>query len=114
MNLYINKLSIFVAVSLRESFGVSILEAASCSVPSITSNIGGLIEVNLHTKTGRVIEPNNPEQLAREIIYFYENEEIRKKMGNIARRRVEKHFNWNDNVSQMLDIYKSTLKINEK
>lgn len=109
-----NKLSIFVAVSLRESFGVSILEAASCSVPSITSNIGGLIEVNLHTKTGRVIEPNNPEQLANEIIYFYENEEIRKKMGNIARRRVEKHFNWNDNVSQMLDIYKSTLKINEK
>ena len=45
-----NRLSIFVAVSLRESFGVSILEAAACSVPSITSNIGGLVEVNLDNK----------------------------------------------------------------
>ena len=36
---YFNELSIFVAVSTRESFGVSVLEAAACEIPSITSNI---------------------------------------------------------------------------
>ena len=100
-----NNLSIFIAVSLRESFGVSILEAAACGVPSITSNVGGLMEVNLNNKTGMVIEPNNPNMLANSIVDLCDNEEIRRNMGNFARKRVERDFNWNNNVNQMLSIY---------
>ncbi len=105
-----NRLSIFVAVSLRESFGVSILEAAACSVPSITSNIGGLVEVNLDNKTGLVINPNDPHELANSIIYLFENEKIRKDMGKFGRERVISDFNWDDNVSQMINLYKNFIK----
>ena len=102
---YFQKLSVFVAVSTRESFGVSILEAGACGIPSITSNVGGLPEVNQDQLTGFVIPPNNPKILADKIINFYENEALRKKMGYNARQRVVNLFNWSTNIKQMLNIY---------
>tara|TARA_Y100000590_G_scaffold280684_1_gene315341 strand:+ start:1360 stop:2445 length:1086 start_codon:yes stop_codon:yes gene_type:complete len=104
---YYNNLSIFIAVSKRESFGVSILEAASCGIPSITSNIGGLTEVNIDNETGVVINPDDPKKLAESIVKLYEQKELRLKLGKNARKRVEKNFNWKDNVSQMIKVYKS-------
>ena len=104
---YYNDISIFIAVSTRESFGVSVLEAAACEIPSITSNIGGLVEVNLHNETGIVIEPNNPEKLAESILMLYEDENLRSKLGKNARKRVVENYNWEKNVSQMINLYKS-------
>ena len=95
------------AVSKRESFGVSILEAASCEIPSITSNIGGLTEVNINNETGIVINPDDPEKLADSIIKLYEQKELRLKLGKNARKRVEKKFNWTNNVNEMIKLYKS-------
>ena len=107
---YYNNLSIFIAVSRRESFGVSILEAAACEIPAITSNIGGLTEVNLDNKTGIVINPDDPNKLAESIVSLYDNEALRLKLGSNARRRVVEKFNWKDNVSQMIKIYKTFLR----
>ena len=104
---YYNKLSVFVAVSKRESFGVSILEAAACEIPSITSNIGGLIEVNLHNETGIVINPNDPQKLAESIMKLYKDEKLRFNMGVNARKRVVEQYNWKNNVDQMISVYKS-------
>ena len=102
---YFNKLSIFIAVSEQESFGVSVLEAASCEIPTITSNIGGLIEVNSHNKTGFIINVNDPRALAKYILKLYEDEKMRLKFGNSARKRVLNKFNWEKNVNQMIKIY---------
>jgi len=102
---WFQKLSIFIAVSTRESFGVSILEAAACGIPAITSDVGGLPEVNKHNETGLVIPPNQPEELAEKIINLYKNNALRKKLGHQARQRVKSDFNWDKSVSQMLKIY---------
>tara|TARA_Y100000768_G_scaffold521_1_gene413 strand:+ start:52023 stop:53108 length:1086 start_codon:yes stop_codon:yes gene_type:complete len=104
---YYKNLSIFIAVSKRESFGVSVLEAASCGIPSITSNIGGLTEVNIHNETGVVINPDDPKKLAESIVKLYEQKELRLKLGKNARKRVEKKFNWKNNVNEMIKVYKS-------
>lgn len=102
---WFQRLSIFIAVSTRESFGVSILEAAACGIPAITSNVGGLPEVNKHDETGIVIPSESPDELAEKIIYLYKNNQLRLKLGNNARRRVVSDFNWDKSVSQMLKIY---------
>lgn len=102
---YYNKLSVFIAVSERESFGVSVLEAAACGLPSITSNIGGLVEVNCHNETGIIIEPKNPNKLAESIIKLYEKDTLRMKFGEKARKRVVNDFDWKENVFQMIDLY---------
>ena len=102
---YFQKLSVFIAVSTQESFGVSVLEAASCGIPAITSNVGGLPEVNEHLKTGYIIEANNEKILSEKIIKLYKNDKLRKEMGKNARNRVIEKFNWNQNLDKMLKIY---------
>ena len=104
---YYQKISVFIAVSTRESFGVSVLEAASCGIPSITSNIGGLPEVNVDKETGYLIPPNDPLILAEKITRLYEQKNLCSKMGDYARRRVVENFDWNVNVTQLINIYKS-------
>ena len=107
---YYEMLSIFVAVSTREIFGVSVLEAAALEIPSITSNIGGLTEVNLHNKTGIVIEPDRPLQLAKSIIKLYEDSKMRKNLGVNARKMVIEKFNWDESIKKMLKVYKNAIK----
>lgn len=106
---YHQKLSVFIAVSTRESFGVAVLEAAACGVPAITSDIGGLPEVNEHNKTGNVIKPNDPKALAKSIIKFYNNPVYRKKFGQNARNRVVTKFDWENSVEKMINIYNKFL-----
>ena len=104
---YFQKLSVFIAVSTRESFGVSILEAASCGVPAITSDVGGLPEVNKNNYTGFVIPANNPQILSKKILKLYFNNNLREKMGFNARERVLNNFDWDENVKKMIHLYKS-------
>ena len=89
---------------------MSILEAAACEIPSITSNVGGLPEVNVDRLTGFVIEPNDHLKLAKSIIKLYENKDLRLKMGRAARQRVIKKFRWEDNVNEMIKIYESVVR----
>ena len=103
---YFQKLSVFIAVSTRESFGVSILEAAACGVPAVTSNVGGLPEVNKDKVTGFLIQPNNASLLAEKILKLYENDKLWHLMSNNARKRVVKLFDWDLSVDQMKELYK--------
>ena len=99
------KLSVFISVSTRESFGVAVLEAAACGVPAITSNVGGLPEVNQNNYTGYVIPPNDPEKLANSIFKLFKDKNLKDQMEKNARDRVAKQFNWNKNVIQMVNVY---------
>ncbi len=102
---YFNDLSIFLAPSERESFGVSVLEAASCEIPAITSNIGGLKEVNSNNETGIIIDSINPEKLAKAIVFLHSNKDLRLKLGKNARRRVLKNYDWEHSVDVMMGVY---------
>ena len=102
---YYQKMSIFIAVSTRESFGVSILEAAACEVPAITSDVGGLPEVNKHNETGLVISPKSPGELAKAIKKLVNNNSLRERMGKKARQRVIQEFNWETNIQKMISVY---------
>ncbi|MBC8344734.1 MAG: glycosyltransferase [Candidatus Marinimicrobia bacterium] len=102
---YYQKLSIFISVSTRESFGVSVLEAAACGIPAITSDVGGLPEVNQHNHTGWVMPPSNPRALADAIKKLYQDNQLRTQFGKNARQRVIQKFNWKTNVQKMINIY---------
>jgi N-acetyl-alpha-D-glucosaminyl L-malate synthase BshA len=43
---------LFLMPSEKESFGLAALEAMACEVPVISSNVGGIPELNIHGKTG--------------------------------------------------------------
>ncbi|MDI9860774.1 N-acetyl-alpha-D-glucosaminyl L-malate synthase BshA [Flectobacillus roseus] len=66
---------IFLLLSEKESFGLAALEAMACEVPVISSNAGGIPEVNVHGVTGFISEIGDVEDMAKNTIYILEDEE---------------------------------------
>jgi len=107
---YHNMLSLFIAVSNSESFGVSIIEASSCGKPVIVSDVGGLPEVVEDNVTGFIVPPRDPNKTAEAIEKFLLNKNLQEEMGRNGRKMVKRFYNWNDNVNQMIEIYKEFVK----
>ncbi|MEG1410453.1 MAG: glycosyltransferase family 4 protein [Terrisporobacter sp.] len=104
-----NTFDVAVFPSLRESFGVAALEAQSCEVPVIVSNVGGHPEVVENNQTGIIIPSENTTELKDAIIKIIENEETRIKMGKNGRKFVEKNYEVNLNFNEIEQIYLSIL-----
>jgi N-acetyl-alpha-D-glucosaminyl L-malate synthase BshA len=65
---------LFLIPSESESFGLAALEAMACEVPVISSNSGGLPELNIHGVTGYLSDPGNTEEMARYAINLLQND----------------------------------------
>lgn len=67
---------VFIMPSASESFGLSALEAMACEVPVISSNAGGLPEVNIHGKTGYLSNVGDVEDMAKNTLKILDNPSI--------------------------------------
>ncbi len=67
---------LFIIPSESESFGLAALEAMACEVPVISSNSGGLPEVNIHGVTGFLSDAGNVDEMAAYAIQLLSNEEM--------------------------------------
>ena len=71
----LNIADLFLLPSQYESFGLAALEAMACGVPVISSNAGGLPEINEQGKTGFLADVGDVETMAERAIYILEDEE---------------------------------------
>jgi N-acetyl-alpha-D-glucosaminyl L-malate synthase BshA len=67
---------IFVLPSEKESFGLSALEAMACEVPVISSNAGGLPEVNINGLTGFTADIGDVQTMAARALELLQNPEL--------------------------------------
>jgi N-acetyl-alpha-D-glucosaminyl L-malate synthase BshA len=79
---------IFLLPSQQESFGLSALEAMSCSVPVVATNIGGIPEVVRHDETGFIAELGDVERMGRYCLDLLTNPKKLAIFRENARRRV--------------------------
>ncbi len=66
---------LFFLTSEKESFGLAALEAMACEVPIISSDAGGITEVNIHGVTGYVSKVGDVEDMAKNAISLLEDDE---------------------------------------
>jgi N-acetyl-alpha-D-glucosaminyl L-malate synthase BshA len=66
---------LFILPSQTESFGLSALEAMACSMPVISSNAGGLPEINIDGVTGYMSNVGDVDAMAQHAIYILSDEE---------------------------------------
>ena len=96
---------VMVLPSNAESFGVVALEAASCEVPVVASNIGGLPEVVSDGKTGFLVAPGNVPQLADRLLQLLTTPELRQEFGRQGRALVREKYDWQKCVDRVEDVY---------
>ena len=65
---------LFIMPSESESFGLAALEAMACEVPVISSNAGGLPEVNINGVTGFLSDVGNVEEMAHNAVTILSDE----------------------------------------
>lgn len=78
---------LFMIPSGSETFGLAALEAMSCSVPVVSSNVGGLPEVNIHGETGYLCELGDIETMGRYATDILTDEKLHEKLSRNARKR---------------------------
>lgn len=94
-----------------EGFGIAYLEAAACGVPAIASSSGGGPEIVLEGVTGRVVDPDDDDQLQGALLELLKDRARSRAMGVQAREHVLR-FDWRhgtDALEQVLrDVTAST------
>jgi len=91
--------------ALRESFGISLVEALSFQVPVLASRIGGVKEVIEEGKTGFLANPRDAQDLAEKIIYIYKNYQLAKETAQAGRQKVEERFSLDKMIKDFYSLF---------
>jgi glycosyltransferase involved in cell wall biosynthesis len=103
---------IFLLLSSYENFSNAVLEAMSCGLPIVVTNVGGIPEVVKDGKNGFLIKPKDPVQIAEKVLLILNNRELKQKFLNNNKEEVEKYSL--DNVVEKLEkIYINILSKNK-
>ena len=94
-----------------EAFGVSLLEGAMLGKPMISSEIGtGTSLVNIHGKTGLVVESNDPVAFSDAMISLWNDPVKSNAMGLAARERFDERFAASQMADSYLKLYQNLLQ----
>lgn len=96
---------VFVLPSIAEGISNTILEAMSCGLPVIATNVGGNVELIIDSQTGKLVPSSNPAALATAIVEYYNHREMLIKHGQSARQLIEASFSMDNMVMGYLDVY---------
>lgn len=95
---------LFLMPSQSESFGLSALEAMGCAAPVVSSNAGGLPELNLHGETGYIAEIGDIQKMSDYAVDLLSNANKYKIFSDNARERAVTLFS-TENVIPMYEKY---------
>lgn len=101
-------MDVAVFLSRSESFGVSAVEAMSCSVPVIASDAAGFMEV-LEDGAGVIVPCGDVESAAEAMARLATDARERMSLAVKGRRRVEERYDWKKNVETMIKEYGNVL-----
>lgn len=94
---------LFLYPSLRESFGIPMLEAMRCGIPVVTSNTSSMPEVA--GDAAFFVDPFKPEQITEAIILLLKDEKLRKEYIDKGLKRAEE-FSWHSMAHDVLNLYR--------
>ena len=106
---YLGEIDILLNLSERESFGVSVLEAAAMEIPVVAAKVGGLPEVVLEGITGFLIPAAKTVFGLQKIEELVLNATLRKKMGKAGRQFVLEKYSKEKCLNRMMEIYQKVL-----
>ncbi|MDV7339799.1 glycosyltransferase family 4 protein [Terasakiella sp. A23] len=104
-NIY-QKSTIAILPSWREGLPKSLLEAAACGLPMITTDVPGCREIVTHNENGLLVPLKDANGLADAIETLVKDTDLRQKFGRAARKLVEDELNQKAIAQKTLDVAK--------
>lgn len=100
---------VFLLPSESESFGLAALEAMAASVPVVSTNTGGLPEVNIQGKTGFLTNVGDVDGMAKFTLEILTNGDLCAEMRINARKRAEE-FSLENILPMYMKVYEDVIK----
>ena len=100
---------LFLLPSETESFGLAALEAMACEVPVISTNGGGLPEVNMDGVTGFACDVGDVEAMSQKAIYILSDEQRHDEFKKNSLAQAE-NYNINKIVPMYVQYYEKVLE----
>lgn len=105
-NIYNNAFA-FLYPSLRESFGIPLLEAMACGTPVITSNTSSMPEIG--GPYAILVNPEDPDEIAEMMLRLEDDDEFYRQQEKVGIERA-KLFSWRQTAERLLDLYEDVYK----
>ncbi|WP_273484042.1 glycosyltransferase family 4 protein [Desulforamulus ruminis] len=101
--------NLLVLPSIQDGLPNVIPEAMLNNLPVLASNVGGIPEFVIHSKTGLLFEPRNYKELANKINQLFDNPGLGNELAINAKEHVTKKFNISDKIAYTFaEVYKLT------
>ncbi len=98
---------IFLFPSHFEGFPMALLEAISCGLPCIGSDVGGIPDILDEGRCGNIVKPHSPSAISDALSFFIENNDTRLDIAKLSRQRAE--LNYSNKIS--VDSYRKLLEL---
>lgn len=96
---------VLLLTSHSEGLPGTILEANSCAVPAVATDVGGVRDVIVQGETGFYAPAGDADALARYVLLLCEDADLRQRMGQAARQRVLLHFSEEAMVRRYAELF---------
>jgi glycosyltransferase involved in cell wall biosynthesis len=103
--------TLFIFPSYHEGLPSVVLEAMSCGLPIIATDVRGNRDLITHKENGIIIPPREPKKIAEAINMLLGDEKLMENLGKNARDTIIKRYTWDIATNKMLKCYKSLLEL---
>jgi glycosyltransferase involved in cell wall biosynthesis len=104
-----NRAQVLVSPSVYEGFGLPAAEAMSSGTPVIATTAGAFRETIVDGESGVLVPPADPRTLATAIERLLADGEMRRRLAETGRERIERHFSWRETAMRTLALYEDVL-----
>ena len=89
----------------REGIPVVLMEAMSCGLAVVSSRLSGIPELVDHDRSGLLVTPGSSEELAEALIRLASDHELRRRLGEEGRRKIERDFDLHVNAGRLVTLF---------
>ncbi len=106
---FLQQSSVLVLSSVREGMPNVILEAMASGLPVVATSVGGIPEIVSHKQTGLLVEPRQPQALAKALLELIIDDARRLAMGRAGRIAAQDQFSMDVMVKNHQDVFNQLL-----
>jgi len=92
----------------RDGLPNVLVEAASQGLTCVSTRISAIPELFTHEENGILVEPDNPDDLASELVRLIGNPELRLRLGSAAQVQVRNTLDYHTSIKQLLALFEGT------